>query len=293
MIISASRRTDIPAFYSEWFMNRIRAGYCTVRNPFNQSQVTRISLAPEDVDCIVFWTRDASPLIPHLPELDSRGLRYYFLYTITGYPQVLEPRVPPQDEAVGTFRGLSEKIGPDRVIWRYDPILVTSITGFDYHPRHFEELAAQLEGATKRVKVSLTDSYRAAKMRLEVLGESGIAYNRKPEEHPEFAPMMLALAESANCHGMRMESCAEEIDLRPYEIEPGKCIDDELIQRVFGVKVSSAKDTGQRKACTCAVSKDIGAYDTCPHGCLYCYATSIGSTGRERHRDSLAEALIG
>ncbi len=292
MIISASRRTDIPAFYSEWFMNRIRAGYCLVTNPFKQSQVTRVSLEPEDVDAIVFSTRNPAPLIPHLPELDSRGFRYYFLYTITGYPKVLEPRVPPQEQAVRTFRELSKMIGPERVIWRYDPILITSISGFDYHPRCFEELAAQLEGATMAAKVSLADSYRAARMRLGRLARAGITYDLHPERSSEFPAMMVALVESAARHGIRVESCAEEVDLRPYGIQPGKCIDDGLIERVFGVSVPPAKDSGQRKTCKCAVSKDIGAYDTCPHGCLYCYATGFGH-GKTAQHDPHSETLAG
>ena len=125
MIISASRRTDIPAFYSEWFMNRIRAGYCTMVNPYNRNQVSYVSLQPEDVDVIVFWTKNPLPLIHHLKELDDRGFRYYFQYTLTGYPVSIEPNVPGIDKEIDTFKKLSGLIGPAKVIWRYDPIKST------------------------------------------------------------------------------------------------------------------------------------------------------------------------
>src|SRR5512135_950390 len=128
MIISASRRTDIPAFYSRWFMNRVRAGYCTVPNPFNANQVKRISLLPEEVDVIVFWTRNPRPLFPFLKELDVRGVRYYFQFTLLDNPRSIDPKTPPAESALQTFRALSEQVGPARVIWRYDPLVLSQIT---------------------------------------------------------------------------------------------------------------------------------------------------------------------
>ena len=162
MIISASRRTDIPAFHAAWFLQAVREGSCRVANPFNPAQVSEISLRPEAVDALVFWTRNAAPLLPHLAELDARGYRYYFLYTLTGYPRVLEPGVPPREEALATMRRLAECLGPDRLIWRYDPIILTTITPPAYHAENFARLAATLRGATSRVKISFFDEYRGA-----------------------------------------------------------------------------------------------------------------------------------
>ncbi|MEW6229256.1 MAG: DUF1848 family protein, partial [Bacillota bacterium] len=146
MIISASRRTDIPKFYSEWFMNRVRAGFCTFPNPFNPKQLIEVSLRPEDVDVIVFWSKDPGPLIPHLGELDRRGLRYYFQFTVNGYPGFMEPNVPPLGEVLDTFGRLSATVSPDRMIWRYDPIVLSNATGLEYHVRRFGEIAGALKG---------------------------------------------------------------------------------------------------------------------------------------------------
>ena len=151
MIISASRRTDIPAFYAEWMVRRLREGYCTVPNPFNRNQVSRISLRPEDVDAIVFWTRNPRPLMPYLDELDSRGYRYYFQFTILGYPREIDPKSPPAATAVEAFCELAERLGPRRVIWRYDPIVFTGITPPAFHQENFQRLAESLRGHTRRV----------------------------------------------------------------------------------------------------------------------------------------------
>ena len=139
MIIGASRRTDIPAFYAEWMLHRLRAGYCTVANPYNRNQVSRISLRPEDVDAIVFWTRNPRPLMRYIPELDSQGYRYYFQFTILGYPREIDHKSPPAAAAVQTFRELSERLGPTRVIWHYDPIVFTGLTPPAFHRENFSD----------------------------------------------------------------------------------------------------------------------------------------------------------
>jgi hypothetical protein len=159
MIISASRRTDIPAFYHEWFMNRIRAGFLLTRNPFNYHQIGRVSLLPEDVDAIVFWTRNPSQLFGDLDELTERGFRYYFQYTITGYPRILESHTLNPYKALSVFKRLSDKIGKEKVIWRYDPILLSNILPIDEHLRLFEKIATELSGYTNRVVISFADLY--------------------------------------------------------------------------------------------------------------------------------------
>lgn len=283
MIISASRRTDIPAFYAEWFMGRMRAGYCLTVNPFNPAQVTRVSLRPEEVEVICFWTRDARPMLPHLAELDARGYRYLFYNTLTAYDRALEPHSPTPAEARDTLRRLAEHLGPQRVCWRYDPIVFTNTMPPACHAEQFARLATMLEGLTQRVTISIMTPYRCAVTRLRRLAARDIVLQDVPPETPAFADLMRALSGSAAAHGMEICSCATELDLRPYGIQPGRCIDGDYLRRVFGIEVSRKRDTNQRPACGCAISKDIGAYDTCVHECVYCYATHNPATARARH----------
>jgi len=273
MIISASRRTDIPAFYSDWLLRRLREQYCVVKNPFNPRQATRISLAPADVEAIAFWTRDARPLLPHLPELDACGYRYFFLYTLTGYPRAFEPHTPAVSDAVETMRRLAEMIGPARVIWRYDPLLFSALTPLAYHLEQFARLAGALQGTVQRVVISLMDYYRGVGARFACLEAQGITMQVLSPESAEFAKLMRGLSACAQAHEMEIVSCAEPIDLQPFGIATGKCLDDGYLHRVFNINVAPKKDPNQRPACGCVVSKDIGMYGSCLHGCVYCYAT--------------------
>lgn len=273
MIISASRRTDIPAFHAGWLMERIRAGYCEVPNPFNRRQISRVSLRPEDVDVIVFWTRHPRPLFPYLAELDGRGFRYYFHYTLTNYPRELEPRTPAYPVAVETFRELAARIGAERVIWRYDPIVFSERMRAAFHRGNYAKIAADLRGCTTRSVISVMDWYPKLRRRFASLRGTGLEplkVGNPPGE--QFANLMSGIAALARENGMQIQSCAEPLDLRGYGIPPGKCVDDDYIRSVFGIEVHPRKDPGQRAACGCVVSKDIGTYNTCPFGCLYCYA---------------------
>jgi hypothetical protein len=272
VIISVSRRTDIPAFYAEWFMNRIRAGYCTVPNPFNPSQISRVSLKQEEVDVIVFWTRNPRPLLPHLSELDRRGYKYYFLYTIMANPREIDPGSPRAGVAIGTFRDLSNRIGPEKVIWRYDPIFLSSITDFDFHQRTYRHVAGALKGYTLRSMFSVAHLYRKIQRRIGELEKRGITL--LPLNEKDLAILMCSLAETASQNGIQIRSCADELNLQHYGILPGKCVDDELISQVFGLNLEVKKDSCQRKQCGCIQSKDIGMYESCPLGCIYCYATT-------------------
>jgi hypothetical protein len=295
MIISASRRTDVPAFYSEWLVNRLRAGWCEVPNPFNRSQVSRVSLRPEDVDVIVFWTRYARPLVPHLDEIDARGYRSYFLYTLVDYPRPIETATPAPAAAVAAFRELSGRVGPGRVVWRYDPILLGEPAGAAFHRERFERLAGLLEGATWRVVVSVVDIYRKMRRRLRDLEAGGVRITDETGVEPaELAELLASIAATAAAHGMTATSCSEAIDMGRYGIQPGKCIDDRLIRELFGISVSGTKDPSQRAACGCVTSRDIGMYDTCVFGCQYCYATSSLERARENRRrhDPLSPSIV-
>ncbi len=293
IIISASRRTDIPAFYGDWFMKRIREGYCTVFNPFNRNQVTNVSLKPNEVDVLVFWTKNPQPFLPYLEELDSLGYRYYFQYTLNGYPIELEPHLPDLRSRIQTFKSLAEIIGPDRVIWRYDPIIVSNMTGYDYHKRVFQEIAEGLKGSTKRVVISLVDSYRKAASQFKRLAKEGV-HIAEGIDSVYLEDLMRTLVRISSKNGFEIFSCAETIDLSPFGVLPGKCIDDQYIKRVFGVNVISTKDKSQRLECGCVQSKDVGVYATCLHGCRYCYAGTI-QTGLKNYKEHEPDSssLIG
>jgi DNA repair photolyase len=265
MIISASRRTDIPAFWGDWFMECLRAGEVFVTNPVNRTQVSRVSLAPEQVDCIVFWTKNPAGFLRHLDELDRRGYRYYFQFTLTPYGRDIEPNLPEKSALLAAFCELSDRIGKERVMWRYDPILLNPAYTLRYHAEQFEQFAAALSGKTEKCVISFIDTYGFLK---KTFAELGI---REPEldEMRGLAGLLRPLARN---YGLSLASCCEKVDLSPYGIGKNKCVDDELIKRLFGLDLRYKKDPGQRGECCCMVSRDIGSYRSCLHGCRYCYA---------------------
>lgn len=296
MIISASRRTDIPAFYPEWFIERIRAGYCAVPNPFNFKQVSYVSLKPADVEAIVFWTRNPAPLMAQLRELDDQGLNYYFLFTLVNNPKEIDPYSPTLDRAVAVFRELSERIGPERVIWRYDPIFLSSITPISYHIDNYGSIAERLAGYTKRCFISFVDDYQKAARRIEDLRRLGIVVQPSQAVGPaEVEPLVPELLRIAQSHDIELLSCAEKLNLVVQGVLPGKCIDGELIRQLFKIDVSSRKDPSQRKECGCVISRDIGMYDSCLFGCSYCYATRSFELARRNHlaHDPTSPSLLG
>ncbi|MFA6846405.1 MAG: DUF1848 domain-containing protein [Sphaerochaetaceae bacterium] len=271
MILSASRRTDIPSFYAPWFLNRIKEGFLYTRNPMNYHQVSRISLSPEVVDCIVFWTKDALPMMPYLKEL--KDYLYYFQYTITGYKKDIEPGVPDKLTVLDNFRRLSDVIGPSQNIFRYDPVLLTGTYTVEYHVECFEKYASLLEGYTKRCVFSFLDLYGKTRRNTRGLGLRPFTQDAK---------MTLAEAFStiAGKHHMELCTCSEPEDYSKYHITPARCIDAALIAELKGRGIKATKDRNQRKECGCCQSIDIGMYDTCPHGCKYCYANSTGFISR-------------
>ena len=259
-----SRRTDIPAFYAEWFFQRIREGFLYVRNPMNPRQVSRIGLSPEVVDCIIFWSKNPAPMLERLDEL--REYPFYFQFTLTGYGRDIEPGLPDKrKEVIGTFQKLSEKVGKERVVWRYDPILVNDRYTMEYHWKAFEEIAGCLKGYTEKVVISFVDFYAKTLRNTKDLYIKSLSR----EEMKEIAEEMAQIAKSC---GLVIETCAEQINLQDVGIRHGSCIDKKQIEKIAGCSLSAEKDKNQREACGCCESIDVGAYNTCRNGCRYCYA---------------------
>jgi hypothetical protein len=284
MIISASRRTDIPAFYSEWLINRIRDGWCVVPNPLNNRQLNRISLKPEEVDAFVFWSKNPLPLMQYLDEIDNRGFRYYFQYTVNDYPGVLEPGLPQINNRIDSFKKLSERLTDLRVIWRYDPIIISNRTPVDFHVEKFSRIAESLKGHTKRVMISFVDHYKKTDFRFNQLQRDGFVFEKNFNKTPEASVLVGRLKEIAFEDNMEIFSCAEE-DFQKLGVLPGCCIDSALINRIWSINVNNKKDPSQRALCGCVTSKDIGVNDTCLHGCAYCYATRDYMTAVKRNSE--------
>jgi len=270
-VISASRRTDIPAFYSEWFMNRIRAGHVRWRNS-RSGRVYTVSLQPEDVGAIVFRSKNCLPLLPHLDELDSRGYRTVFHFTITGLPRVFEPGVPDVSQLLVCARALSDRYGPERVMWRCDPVLISDITDAAYYRTRFRELATGMEGVTNRCYFCYPIYHKSVLRNTSRLRHAtGVeCYDAPRAEQSEIAVM---LADIAAEHGIQMLSCCGDY-LVGGKIGKAHCIDAELLSRLFPEKIGLLAPHPIREECGCAECTDIGAYDTCLHGCVYCYANT-------------------
>lgn len=250
-------------------------------NPFNRQQVSTVSLSASEVDAFVFWTRNPRPLMRNLDELDDLGHRYYFLITLIGYPQRLDPGAPSLRNALGAFRNLSAHIGPDRVIWRYDPILLNSLTDRTFHERNFALVARALEGCSKRCIISFMKPYRKVRARMEAVAPG----SSRPVDPAsiEVKELLEFISGTAGENGLEVFSCAGETDFSALGIGSSRCIDGELIARLFNLEITALKDTCQRKECGCTASRDIGAYDTCLFGCSYCYATSSLSRARANY----------
>jgi hypothetical protein len=281
MIISISRRSDIPRFRFDWFLERVKEGFVDVANPFNAAQVKRVSLKPEDAEFLVFWTRDPGALLEAQAVLEPYP--FYVMTTLTGYPKILEPNMPSQENVINAMKALSDRYGKTRVIWRYDPILFTSVTDAAFQIRNFQELANRLSGVVERVIISIYDEYGGAKRRLNGLEKEGRLvllphYDQDGCLLPEIKELVLRLAEIAKDAGMEMQSCAEEglSELGDQAaIKTGACIDGELIRKILGEKAIpglETRDKNQRPNCHCAPSVDIGSYGSCPAACVYCYA---------------------
>jgi hypothetical protein len=330
MIISVSRRCDIPRFRFGWFLERINEGFVDTVNPFNARQIRRIyfsggetvhssrtpgaepdpsRLEPDpsralepDPSFFVFWTRDPRRVLEHSPELMRRGFRFYTMVSLLNYPAILEPNPPPYREVAAAMKALTRTGSPQEAgfgrteaVWRYDPVLLSTLTGPEYHRRNFAGLAAALEGAVNRVIISVYDDYAGSRRRLAALAydaareaelsgkrADGVPFAPLPHYDdggrilPELRQLLAELAAIARRHGIVPQSCAEAEDLSELGIGPGACIDPSLIETVCSGGPMpaglSGKDKNQRPHCLCAKSVDIGNYGDCPAACAYCYA---------------------
>ena len=300
VIVSASRATDIPAFYADWFFDRLEKGYSVWTNPFNGAK-SYVSYARTRL--VVFWSKNPRPLLPHLEKLREKGIRCYLHYTLNDYEtEGLEHGIPPLDERIDTFLRLSELLGKELVIWRFDPLIRTDRIGVEELLRKAERIGDRLRGHTRKLVFSFADirTYRSVQGNLR---RNDIRWREFDER--QMLDTATGLAELNKKWGYTLATCGERIDLSQFGVRRNKCIDDELIVRQFAddpllmdflgverdglfspetVVRKNAKDKGQRPFCGCIASKDIGEYDTCPHQCAYCYANRSDGKAAENYR---------
>jgi hypothetical protein len=298
VIVSASRATDIPAYYADWFFARLLRGHLAWKNPFS-GRVQYVSFAR--ARAIVFWTKNPGPVLPLLPLPDERRIAYYFQFTLNDYgPEGFEPGLPALDQRIAVFRELSRRIGKERVVWRFDPVLATENLGVDELLLRIRYIGDRLAPFTEKLVVSFIDIARYASVARHT-APHGIR-ELSGEEMDAFAA---GLSRLNRTWGLALATCAEERDLSAYGIEKNRCIDGGLLARLAPddaelaacLRAHPGKDPGQRRECGCSAAKDIGMYNTCPNGCVYCYANRSPALAREnftRHgRAPEAELITG
>ncbi len=261
MIISTGMRTDIPAFYSKWFLNRIKEGFVYVRNPYYQNQVTKYLLHPDVVDCLCFCTKNPLPLLPNLDELDK--FRQFWFVTITPYGKDYEPNVPDKMKVIDGFKQISERVGVSGIGWRYDPIFITEEYTLQRHAEEFKKLCQQLRGYTDSCVISFLDMYEKVKR-----NAPGIRPPSK-EEQLEIGKIFSKIAKE---NGITIRTCCEGTHLAQFGIDVSGCQTKEVIERAIGVHLNPPNRKNARAICNCLLGQDIGAYNTCGHLCKYCYA---------------------
>ena len=284
MIINTGQRTDIPAFYADWFVNRLKAGFVLVRNPYNPRSVTRYRLSPEVVDLIGFCTKNPAPMLPHMDLLRPYG--QYWYVTITPYGKEIEPGVPDKREVLDSFRRLSDIVGPDRVGWRYDPVFISGNYPAERHIRAFEYMAQTLSGYTRTAVISFVDLYEKTKRNF-------------PEVRPVTEEQRLLLGKAfvkiAGQYGMTVRPCGEGDELARFGADCSGCMTVAMYEQALGRRLKVPKTAPARKECACYLGGDIGAYNTCGHLCQYCYANNDAATVRRNlaAHDPESPLLIG
>lgn len=287
MIISASRRTDIPAFYSRWFFNRLREGYVLVPNPYNPKLISRIRLDPAVVDCIVFWTKNPAPMLDRLDRL--RDYNYYFQYTLNPYGPDAENNLPSLEKRIETFKRLSDRIGRERVVWRYDPLFTNQTYNVEFHKEAFARIAEALKDHTERCMLGFIDHYPHIR---KAVGQLRI----DPLLPEEIEAMAVSFKSTIDSYPILLDTCTVKVDLGRLGIPAGLCVDRELIERIAGYPITARKDKNQREVCNCVESIDIGTYESCLNGCIYCYAIKGNyhtAVRNSRRHDPASPLLIG
>ncbi|MCC8088797.1 MAG: DUF1848 domain-containing protein [Rikenellaceae bacterium] len=286
MILSVSRRTDIPAFYPDWFYNRLKDGYVCVRNPMNYRSVSRIALDPDTTDCIVFWTKNPAPMLARIEELTD--YKYYFQVTVNPYGTGIERSVPDIESVTASMRQLASLVGRNRVVWRYDPIFYTQGFGYDEHKKYFTDIAQRLSGCVERCVIGYLHLY--GKTVKNVQGTGTV-----PLTSEEIIRISINFRDIARRYGIDVLSCSETVGLEGHGVGKASCIDPILISDICGYPVNVKKDKNQRAVCRCVESIDIGEYSSCPHGCLYCYANKTPAEADRKYglHDPESPLLLG
>lgn len=289
MIVSASYRSDIPAFYGEWFLRRLQAGEVTWRNPYGGG-LHRLALTPEAVEGFVFWTRNPAPFLPALDAVAARGWPFVLQVTVTGYPRALEASVPAPKRVAESLRSIAGRFGPRAIVWRYDPVILSDLTPPAFHRAQLARLAGLLDGLTDEVVLSFAQPYAKTRRNTDrAAARHGFAWSDPPAEAK--GELLAELAGIARGRGLRPTLCSQP-ELLSEALEPARCIDAARLSDLAGRPIG-ARRKGNRPGCHCAESRDIGAYDSCPHGCVYCYAVASPAAAKRRHaaHDPAAEAL--
>lgn len=263
MIINTGMRTDIPAFYSKWLLNRIKEGFVCVRNPYYKHQVTKYSLSPNVVDCLAFCTKNPHPLIFYLSELDK--YKQFWFITITPYGKDIEPNVPNKKQVIDDFKKLSNHFGANSVALRYDPILINDKFDVSMHIKCFDKLLSELKGYTKDCTISFLDMYEKVKRN---------APNLRPPTSKEQIEIAKVFSKVGNENNITIHACCEKEDLKDYGIDITGCMSQEIVEKAIQNKLHTPKNNSKRTECNCLTGNDIGAYNTCMHLCKYCYANA-------------------
>ncbi len=288
MIISATRRTDIPSLYGEWFVNRLKEGYVLVQNPYNPNRYTKVDLSLDAVDIIAFWTKNPIPFLRYLPQIDEMGYQYFFQFTLTSYGRECEKNLPSKDKLMSAFIAMSEKIGKKRMVWRYDPIIINDVYTLQYHAEKFSYMAKILSKSANRCVISFLDEYKSLSVRM------GEGYAAQMTSDNILAVSKI-LSDIAKENGMQIYTCAEKYDLSQFGINHGACIDKAMIEEILGATINVKRDKNQREECLCIESAEIGTYNCCANGCVYCYAVNsekTASSNIKRHNKT-SPVLIG
>lgn len=284
MILNTGSRTDIPAYYSDWFYNRIREGYVFVRNPYYPSQIVKYMLKPDVIDVIVFCTKNPAPMLDRLSLLSAFDT--FWFVTITPYETDIEPYVPPKEQVMNAFKQLSGRVGVNRVSWRYDPVFVTDKYSIACHINQFAQMAKALSGYTKQCVVSFIDLYEKTKRNFS--GVRGVTESEQEQ-------LIAAFSEIAKENGLQIHLCCENAKLVRENVDADGCMSKAVLEQALGCRLDVPKKKMARDACACLLGADIGAYNTCGHGCLYCYANYDRETVAKNMRMHRADSplLIG